>query len=228
MNSSSHRHWALISICLVTLVLLACRLETFAGVATTATPARTRAALRPTFTPVPPDTETPIPTDTEVPTEAPTAEPPTDTPEPEPTAVPATRAPRPTATPLPPPTAAPSDTPQPTATIDFPFKAGQASCGPVDNATTDVVKGTINAGGKAAVGQRVRGSAGPGGEPIAYPDTLSDSNGKYTVTFACGSSACNGDFWVWMVNAEGQQTSPFVKFHFDDNCRKGKIDFTKG
>ncbi len=208
----------------VSALLLACRtVDLIANAQATPTRARvTRAAQRATFTPLPTDTDTPLPTDTPEPTETPQ---PTDTPEP--TRRPPTRRP-PTAAPPthPPPTARPP-TPIPTPTVILPWYInGSVSCtGGSDNAST--VTGTITTNNGPAVGQRVQGSAGPGGEPISDVPAMSNSNGVYKVTFICNGGACNGDFWVWMVDAQGHQISPFQKFSFNNNCRKGTVNFKK-
>lgn len=204
--------------------LLACRTANIlVGADATPTRARvTRAAQRPTFTPIPTATEIPPPTETPVPTEPP---PPTEEPtEPPPTKRPPTKRPPtpipPTQTPLPP-------TPQPSPTVFFQWATvGNPTCeGGGDSEST--VAGKITANNKGAVGQRVQASSGAGGSPISEHPAESDANGNYKVTFICGGKACNGDFWIWMVDPTGRQISPFVKFHFDGGCRKGKQDFQK-
>ncbi len=219
------RHLGVMLLCALVLLLLACRLETALSGAT-AVPTARRAALRPTFTPPPLATDTPEVTPTAVPTETFTPEPPTEVP---PTQVPTRRPtarPRPTDTPLPPPTIPPTAPPPPTATVVFQFTPSDQSCTGADGATSDTIKGTIVARNAPAVGQRVRASAGPGGEPMS-DDKLTNVNGIYTLIFVCNGGVCNGDFWVWMVNAEGQQTSPYVKFSFNDGCRRGTLNFSK-
>jgi hypothetical protein len=206
------------------LFLLACRtMALLSAVEPTATRApRTQAALRPTFTAVPTDTETPVPTDTPIPTDTPEpTEPPTDTPIPPP---PPTRRP-PTATQPPPPTNTPR--PEPTATIVYEWElSGNTSCSSGgDNESS--VTGTIRANNAPAVGQRVQGSSGPGGEPISDVPAMSSSTGNYKVTFICGGKACTGDFWIWMVSPQGTQISPFVKFSFNNNCRRGTANFVR-
>ncbi len=237
---SQRRTIFLIMISAFAFTLLACRVQDIvAGAFVTPTRVVTRAALRPTFTPRPQESDTPeasptpSPTSTEVPTEPAVIPPP-------PTATrvvvrQATPTPRPTNTQPPPPTSTPQPTqtppPQPTATPtpvpNYPFTASNPTCTALANATDDKVSGTITAGGQPAVGQRVRGSSGPGGEPISDTDAQSNAQGKYSVTFICGGGPCNGDFWVWMVDAEGRATSRFVKFSFSDSCRRGVVNFTK-
>ncbi len=216
-------------LCAVSFLLLACRLEA-SFTDPTPSPEATRVSRRPTFTPLPPDTDTPQATATAQPSATPE---PTDVP---PTAVPtrrpATRVP-PTTTPPPPPppptaTSVPlTNTPVPTATVVFSYQPSDKSCTSDDSATKDTVHGTITANGKGAAGQRVRGSFGPGGQPISENDATSGPNGGYTVTFICNGGACNGDWWVWIVDAQGRQISPYVKFTFNDSCRKGTLNFQK-
>ncbi len=206
---------------LVSIFMLACRTANLiVGADATPTRARvTRAAQRPTFTPIPTATDVPLPTETPEPTQPPppTQEPPTATRRPA-TRPPATKKPpTPTATAKP-----PTHTPSPT--VFFPWTTvGSASCEGGDDKESSI-SGKISAKGKGAVGQRVQASSGPGGEPISDPN-LSDNNGNYKVTFVCGSKACNGDFWIWMEDPSGRQISPFVKFGFSAGCRKGKQDF---
>ena len=210
-----------IFLALLSLFLLACRTANLiAGAEATPTRTRvTRAAQRPTFTPIPTETDVPPPTETPEPTEPPppTPEPPTATRRP-PTRPPATKKPvPPTQTPRP-----PTATPSPTVFFQW-TTVGSTTCeGGSD--TESSVSGKITAKGKGAVGQRVQASSGAGGEPISDPN-LSDNNGNYKVTFVCGGKACNGDFWIWMVDPNGRQISPFVKFSFSAGCRKGKQDF---
>lgn len=220
--------FAIFTICLF---LLACRTaELLSGqsVAPTTTARATRLSQRATFTPIPTDTDTPLPSDTPQPTV------PTDTPQPtdEPSATrrPATARPKPTQTPVP-PTRTPK--PSPTATQLFEWITnGGSSCTGGDN-TKSTISGKITANGKGAVGQRVQVSSGPGGEPASDPN-LSNSNGNYIVTLTCGTDpdtnqtkACNGDFYIWMIDPSNRQISPFVKFGFSNGCRAGKQDFIK-
>ena len=206
----------------MTLFLFACRTAQLLEGTATPEPTNTRVAVRPTFTTAPTETETPVPTDTLEPTETETPEPPTATRRP-------TRRPptRPPPTEPPPPPTEPQPTQVPTPQPVFAFAAGSPTCNGNPDASESRVKGTISANGAGAVRQRVQASSGPGGSPISENPSLSDSSGNYTVTFICGGGPCNGDFWVWMVNAQLQQSSPYVKFHFDNNCRVGHVDFTK-
>lgn len=213
-------------LCTLVLMLLACRLETMISAATPS-PARPRVAQRPTFTPPPSETDTPEVTPTEVPTDVPTEAPPTEEPA---TRVPTRRPtarPQPTDTEVPPPTDQPTDVPTATPTVVFLYVPTNQTCKALDGATSDNVKGTIVARNAAAVGQRVRASAGPGGEPVSDVDATTNSDGKYTVVLQCNGDACDGDFWLWMVNAQGRQISDYIKFTFNDGCRRGILDFTK-
>ncbi len=182
----------------------------------------TRASQRPTFTPIPPPSDTPEPTETPEPSEPP---PPTDEPLP-PTATrrPPTARPRPTNTNVP-PTKTPQPSPTPTTAFAW-IQDGAQSCeGGGDSESS--VTGKITANNTGAVGQKVQASSGPGGEPISENPAESDKHGNYKVTFLCSGKACNGDFYIWMVDAGRHQVSPFVKFHFDSGCRKGKQNFKK-
>lgn len=206
---------------------MACRTaDLLAGDLATPTRVRaTRAALRATFTPIPTETETPLPTETPEPTEtpAPTEPPPTQVPtRPPPTRRPPTPRP-PTNTPRP-----PTPTKQPTVVYDW--NASSATCDKKENPEGSAVIGKITAKNKAAVGQFVQGSAGPGGEPISDVPAASNKTGDYKVLFVCGSGKnCGGDFWVWMVSNDQarRQISPFVKLSFGDNCQRYKVNFTK-
>ncbi len=100
----------------------------------------------------------------------------------------------------------------------------QPRCGPGDNSAS-VVTGSIFQDGAPLPGQRVQASAGPGGEPISEEPAVSDDQGNYQVTFICDGQACNGAFWIWLVDENLDRVSPFVEFIFDDNCRSGTLDF---
>jgi hypothetical protein len=220
------RRLGLLLLCAVVLTLLACRVGTMFS-ASTPSPARPRAALRPTFTPRPSATVTSEATPTEAPTEAPTQAPPTEVPPPPLPVRRPTARPQPTDTPLPPPTAQPTAVPTATSAAVIQYTPSNQSCKALDGATSDNVRGTIVARNAAAVGQRVRASAGPGGEPVSDVDATSNSEGKYTVVIQCSGGACDGNFWLWMVDAQGEQISEYVEFTFNDGCRRGVLDFTK-
>lgn len=122
-----------------------------------------------------------------------------------------------------PSTAPPTKTPDPNAR--FPFRpVGVPRCGPGDNSAS-IVKGRITSGGAPVVGMRITASSGPGGEPISEEPAESDEQGNYQVTFVCDGKACNGSFWVWLLDEEDAQASPFVRFVFDDRCRQGELNF---
>ena len=72
----------------------------------------------------------------------------------------------------------------------------------------------------------MQASSGPGAEPISDAPAESDENGNFQVTFVCGGRACDGAFWVWLVNDDLEQVSPFVQFIFDNQCRTGIVNFT--
>lgn len=220
----SHRLVFVLAVAAIALFLLACRTANLlSGAEPTPTRARiTRSAQRPTFTPVPTATDVPPPTHTPEPTEPP---PPTEAP-PTPTRRPPTRVPPPPKPTQPPPTQVPP-TPVPSPTVYFQWATnGNPTCdGGSDSESS--VSGKISANGKGAVGQRVQASSGAGGSPISESPAESNKDGNYKVTFICGGKACNGDFWIWMVDPTGHQISPFVKFHFDGGCRKGTQNFTK-
>jgi outer membrane biosynthesis protein TonB len=224
MIRMNNRRSVLLLLAAIVLFLLACRTANlFSSVEPTATRARvTRAAQRPTFTPIPTATDVPPPTETPEPTEPPPTEEPTQLPPP--TKRPPTKRPP---TPIPPTQPPPPPTPEPSPTVFFLWTTvGNASCeGGSDNESS--VSGKITANNKGAVGQRVQASSGPGGSPISENPAESDKNGDYKVTFICGGKACNGDFWIWMVDPSGRQISPFVKFSFSGGCRKGTQNFQK-
>lgn len=102
--------------------------------------------------------------------------------------------------------------------------ASRPNCTIGDNAAS-VVSGSIVNNGVPVAGQRVQASAGEGGEPISDEPAVSDGDGNYQVTLVCGGQACNGSFWVWLIDADSNQISPFVKFVFDQQCRRGTINF---
>lgn len=85
----------------------------------------------------------------------------------------------------------------------------------------------ITAQGQPLAGILVQGSAGPGGEPISEYPAESNDKGEYKVTFVCDGKACNGSFWIWIVDEEFRQVSPFVQFIFDDNCRRARLNFER-
>jgi hypothetical protein len=116
-----------------------------------------------------------------------------------------------------------SATHDPNAGFEF-VPDGTPHCGAGDNRAS-VVKGRIVSNGAPVAGQRVTASAGPGGEPISDEPAVSDDRGNYQVTFVCDGKACDGAFWVWTVDEASNQTSPFVEFIFDNQCRSGTLNF---
>jgi hypothetical protein len=91
--------------------------------------------------------------------------------------------------------------------------------------TASLVTGQILENGAPVVAQKVQASSGPGAEPISDEPAESDESGNYQVTFVCDGGACDGAFWVWLIDADFNQVSPFVEFVFDKNCRHGTLDF---
>lgn len=129
---------------------------------------------------------------------------------------------------VPPTRAAQAPTRKPTRSPDSPYDfvtVGTPHCAAGDNAAS-VVDGKITLDGAPVVGQKVQASSGPGAEPISDNPAVSDEQGKYEVTFVCDNKACNGAFWVWLINDDNEQTSPFVQFVFDNQCRRGTINFS--
>lgn len=119
-------------------------------------------------------------------------------------------------------------TKKPTRSPDAPYDfnpVGTPRCSVGDNAAS-IVKGRIIGGGGPIAGQKVQAASGPGAEPISDTPAESDEQGNFQVTFVCGGSACNGAFWVWLVNDDLEQVSPFIKFIFDDQCRTGSVNFS--
>ncbi|MBI4675518.1 MAG: hypothetical protein HY741_28065 [Chloroflexi bacterium] len=122
-----------------------------------------------------------------------------------------------------------TDSPEPKGTRDpnaaFQFlPIGTPRCGAGDD-NASVVKGRILEGNAPVAGQKIQASSGPGAEPISDEPAVSDDNGNYQVTFVCDGTACNGAFWVWLVDEDLVQVSPFVEFIFDNQCRRGTLDF---
>lgn len=124
-----------------------------------------------------------------------------------------------------PQTATPQVPLDPNAGLEF-VTAGTPHCGVGDN-NASVVRGRILENGAPLAGQRVTASSGPGAEPISEEPAVTNEQGNYQVTFVCDSKACDGAFWVWTVDEQMRQTSPFVKFIFDNQCRRGTLDFRK-
>lgn len=123
--------------------------------------------------------------------------------------------------------------PAPTKTVGTPrplnetfAPVGVAKCAPGD-AKESYVIGTITENNQPLEAQLVQASAGPGGEPISDYPAVTDGEGHYKVTLVCDGKACNGAFWIWLVDEEFRQVSPFIKFTFDDRCRRGLVDFKK-
>lgn len=119
--------------------------------------------------------------------------------------------------------AEPEQTQDPDAAFDF-LPAGTPRCGAGDE-NASIVQGLILQDGAPVVGQRVTASSGPGAEPISDEPAVTDEQGSYQVTFVCDGKACNGAFWIWTVDEEFRQTSPFAQFIFDQHCRRGTLDF---
>lgn len=121
--------------------------------------------------------------------------------------------------------AAAEDTPTSAAGPQF-VPIGTPHCGVGDN-NASVVHGRILENGAPLADQRVTASSGPGAEPISDEPAVSNEQGEYQVTFVCDGKACDGAFWVWTTNEDNHRTSPFVKFIFDNQCRRGTLDFQK-
>ncbi len=122
-----------------------------------------------------------------------------------------------------PTSAKPQPTRDPSGDYNF-VPATTPRCTIGDNAAS-IVSGSIVNKGAPVEGQRVQASAGEGGEPISDEPAVSDPNGNYQVTLVCDGQACNGSFWVWLIDADKNQISPFVKFVFDNQCRRGTLNF---
>ena len=117
----------------------------------------------------------------------------------------------------------PQPTRDPNAGLEF-VPIGAPHCGVGDN-NASVVRGRILENGAPLAGQRVTASSGPGAEPISDEPAVSNEQGIYQVTFVCDGKACDGAFWIWLVDEDYAQVSPFVQFIFDNNCRRGTLDF---
>ncbi len=112
----------------------------------------------------------------------------------------------------------------PNAPFDFTV-LGTPRCAVGDDSAS-IVNGRVVQSGVPLAGQKIQASSGPGGEPISEEPAVSDADGNFQVTFVCGGNACNGAFWVWLVNDEKEQVSPFVEFIFDQQCRRGSVNFS--
>lgn len=131
-----------------------------------------------------------------------------------PTRAPVTRAEN---TPVQKPTRAPD------ALFDFEV-VGTPRCRAGD-ASASVVNGRVLSNNRPIAGAKIQASSGPGAEPISDEPAESDENGNFQVTFVCDGAACNGSFWIWMINENAEQISPFAQFIFDNNCRRGTVNF---
>lgn len=112
----------------------------------------------------------------------------------------------------------------PNGQFDF-VAVGTPHCASGDEAES-IVSGRITRNDEPVAGQKVQASSGPGAEPISEDPAVSDERGNFQVTFVCEGAACNGAFWVWLVNDADEQVSPFVEFIFDPQCRRGTVDFS--
>lgn len=109
---------------------------------------------------------------------------------------------------------------------DYSFDiTGTPRCTVGDN-NASVITGQVTDNGNPSAGQQVQASSAEGGEPINTEPAQSDQDGNFQVDLVCGGSACNGTFWVWLVDPDNNQTSPYVQFVFDDQCRRGSVNFT--
>jgi hypothetical protein len=133
---------------------------------------------------------------------------------------PARSANRPSSSPAP---TRPPGTADPLAAYDY-VPDGTPRCTQGDNSAS-VVSGRVLVDGDPVAEQLVQASSGPGGEPISEFPAATDESGRYQVTFVCDGEACNGSFWLWLVDADFEQVSPFVQFIFDNQCRRGTLDF---
>lgn len=102
--------------------------------------------------------------------------------------------------------------------------ASTPRCTVGDNSAS-VVTGRILDKNSPVVGQRVQASSGEGGEPISDEPAVTDQDGNFQVTFVCDGKACDGSFWIWLIDPDKNQTSPFVRFVFDNQCRRGTVNF---
>lgn len=116
----------------------------------------------------------------------------------------------------------PAATHDPNADAFIPASTPRCTVG--DNAAS-IVAGRILDKNNPVVGQRVQASSGQGGEPISEEPAVSDQEGNFQVTFVCDGKACDGSFWIWLIDADNNQTSPFVRFVFDNQCRRGTVNF---
>jgi hypothetical protein len=161
----------------------------------------------------PSDSPTPTPSATESP--QPTTSPdPSTTPSPSPVS---------TATPtvMLTPTAIPTVTPTATATTNLLFdRAEYAGCTADTNATRIV--GVVYRSRQPADGYRVVFSWQPDGTPATPPSITGPSPpGAYTHIV----NGREGDWWVWIVDAQGERISPMAFYRSADGCNIGEVNF---
>lgn len=116
-----------------------------------------------------------------------------------------------------------SPTRNPSAPFVF-MPLDQPRCSAGDNFVS-LVNGNVLLDGFPAFGQQVIASSQPGGAPIDSTPVQADENGNFQVTFSCGGSACNGTYWLWLVDDASVQVSPYIEYIFDDQCRIGTVNF---
>lgn len=134
-----------------------------------------------------------------------------------------------TTQPTPPPQVKLEATTKPTRAPDAPFDygvLGTPRCTAGDDSAS-IVRGSVTDNGAPVPALQVQASSGPGAEPISEQPAETNADGNFEVTFICDGAACSGAFWVWLINADGEQISPFVQFNLDQNCRNGSVNFSR-
>lgn len=103
--------------------------------------------------------------------------------------------------------------------------AGTPRC-TVGDSSVSIITGSVTDKDTPVMGQLVQVSSSEGGDPIGAQPNETDGSGNFQVALACGGSACNGSYWVWLIDNENFQVSPSVEFVFDDQCRRGTVNFS--
>ena len=93
------------------------------------------------------------------------------------------------------------------------------------DSTISIVNGSVIRGGLPAAGQPVQVTASPGSPPVDENFIQADQNGSFQADLVCGGSACNGSYLLWLVNDNGDQISPSIEYIFDNQCRRGTVNF---
>lgn len=116
---------------------------------------------------------------------------------------------------------------QPTRDPALPYEfivLEQPRCSTGDS-TISIVNGTVTRRGLPAAGQLLKITASPGYPPVDQEFFQADQAGNFQADLVCGGSACSGSYLLWLVNDSGDQISPSIEYIFDDQCRRGTVNF---